>query len=178
MKPIIFFLLLLIASPSLEAQLLDTVRIVHKPPKFKARKHILMRFEKLDTIDVRGQTITISRSYYFDKKQRMISSVRQYDNPKKPANGTQVIYSFAKNHLTAVIVIPPRKTCLNCASEYYFSGDTLFTKRERVYKSPDPGAFLLQAYSFRSKFPPYLPWGYFEDEVLVNGKMKRLSSGY
>lgn len=178
MKRILTVLLLLTVGNSVSAQTMDTVLIVQKARKFNARQHILLMFELLDTVDAFGKNVTLSRSYYFDKKQRMISSVRQYENPRKPERGTQVIYSFAANKLTAVTVIPSKSTCTDCASEYHFSGDTLLTKKEGIYTHADPGIFLRQAQYFQSRLPSSLPWGYFEDEVLVNGKMKKLRHQY
>lgn len=171
-------LLLITVVTSLSAQTMDTVQIVQKARKFKAGEHILLMFELLDTLNSSGRNVTISRSYYFGKKQRMISSIREYDNPKKPERGTQVIYSFAANKLTAVTVIPPKSTCTSCASEYYFSGDTLLTKNERIYTHFDPETFIRQSHYFLSKLPSSLPWGYFDDEVIVNGKMKKLKHVY
>lgn len=162
----------------LRAQTMDTVLIVQKAKKFKPGEHIKLMFEVLDTVDAFGKTVSFSRSYYFDKKHRTISSVREYHNPRKPKKGTQVIYDFVKNKLATVTVILPKSACRNCASEYYFVGDSLLLKKETVYTNPDPIAFVKQAHYFQSKLPSHLPWGYFEDEVMVNGKQKRLRQGY
>jgi hypothetical protein len=172
------FFLLFMAGTYLSAQPMDTVHIVQKARKFKSREHILLVFEVLDTLDAMGSKVTISRSFYFDEKQRMISSVREYDSPKRPAKGTQLIYTFVKNQLAVVTVTPPKSSCKNCASVYYFSGDTLLTKRESVYTNADPEMFIRKAQYFQAKLPRELPWGYFEDEVLVNGKMKKLKHRY
>ena len=157
---------------------MDTVFIVQKARKFKPREHILLMFELLDTLDASGQKFTMSRSYYFDKQNRTISSVREYHNPRKPEKGTQVIYSFAQNKLTAVTVNPPRSTCRNCATQYYFSNDSLSSKKENHYTNSDPTIFIEQAHYFQSKLPHDLPWGFFEDEVLVNGKPKKVKKSY
>ncbi|MFL5810624.1 MAG: hypothetical protein ACJ749_13970 [Flavisolibacter sp.] len=178
MKQATALILLLMAGTILSAQTMDTVHIVQKARKFKPKEHILIKFEVFDTLDAIGRKTSISRSYYFYEKQRMISSVREYDNPKRPKKGTQLIYSFSENKLRAVTVIPPKSTCRNCASEYYFSSDTLLAKTERVYTNPNPAVFIRNAYYFQAKLPRELPWGYFEDEVIVNGKMKRLKHGY
>jgi len=157
---------------------MDTVLIVQKARKFKPREHILMMFELFDTLNTDGKKMSMCRSYYFDKQQRKISSVREYDNPKKPDKGNQVVYSFASNKLTSVTVIPSRSTCRNCASQYYYSNDSLLSKQENHFKSPNPAIFLEQAHYFQSKVPKELPWGFFEDEILVNGKMKKIKKTY
>jgi hypothetical protein len=153
---------------------MDTVRIVYKTKKFNADEHIRLTFEVLDTLDAFGRSVTVSRSYYFDKKHRTISSVREYANPKKPRKGTRVVYSFTKNKLAAVTVIPPRKACKDCASEYYYASDTLLSKRESIYTNSDPTVFVKQAHYFQSKLPQHLPFGYFENEVIENGKGRRM----
>src|SRR5688572_2279993 len=107
MKRIIVLLLLLAMGTYAGAQALDTVTIVGKARKFKPSEYILLMFELQDTVDVSGKNITMSRAYYFDNQNRKMSSVREYDNPKKPEKGTQVIYSFGNNKLTSVTVIPP-----------------------------------------------------------------------
>ena len=178
MKRISLLLLLLTIGTYLHAQTMDTVLIVKKARKFKPREHILLMFELLDTLDATGKKISMSRSYYFDKQQRKISSVREYDNPRKPERGTQVVYSFSANKLTAVTVIPSRSTCRNCASQYYYYNDSLMSKQENHYKNPNPGIFINQAHYFQSKVPNDLPWGFFDDEVIVNGKMKKLKNSY
>jgi hypothetical protein len=174
MKRTTVLLFLLAAGTYVAAQTMDTFLIVQKARKFKPNEHILLMFEVLDTLDASGKNITLSRSYYFDKQNRMISSVREYDNPKKPKKGTQVIYSFAQNKLTAVTVIPPKSTCRNCSSQYYYSNDSVLSKQENHYTKSDPIVFTKQAQFFQSKLPRDLPWGYFDDEVIVNGKMKKL----
>jgi hypothetical protein len=178
MKRITVLLLSLTLASSVGAQTMDTVLIVKKARKFKPREHILVMFELLDTVDASGKKISMSRSYYFGKDDRMISSVREYNNPRKPEKGTQVIYSFAENNLTAVTVIPPGSTCRNCASRYYYSKDSLLSKQEDGYISADSGIFTKQAKYFQSKVPHDLPWGFFDDEVLVNGKKKKLKKSY
>lgn len=160
------------------AQTLDTVRIVSKARKFKPSEYIFMMFELMDTVDAAGKNITLSRSYYFDHKNRMLSSVREYHNPKKPASGMQVIYSFAKNKLSAVTVIPPRSTCKNCESRYFYANDTIVSKQEHPYANANSATFLQQAHYFQAKLPNELPWGYFDNEVLVNGQRKKLKRSY
>jgi hypothetical protein len=174
MKRTTVLLLLLATGTYVGAQTMDTFLIVQKARKFKPREHILLMFEVLDTLDASGKNITMSRSYYFDKQNRMISSVREYDNPTKPKKGRQLIYSFAQNKLTAVSVIPARSTCRNCTSQYYYSNDSLLSKQENTHTNSDPAVFITQAQFFQSKLPRDLPWGYFDDEVIVNGKMKKV----
>ena len=77
MKSIIILLLLLTLGTYVGAQKLDTILIVQKARKFKPSEHILIMFEILDTVDASGKNITMSRSYYFDKQRRKISSVRE-----------------------------------------------------------------------------------------------------
>ena len=100
-KTLTILMLLLSVGTYLGAQTLDTVRIVSKAKKFAPSKHILLMFELIDTVDASGKNTAMSRSYYFDERNRKISSIREYYNPKKPAKGTQVIYSFGGNRLTA-----------------------------------------------------------------------------
>lgn len=178
MKRIIVILILLTGGTYVSAQTMDTVLIVKKARKFKPGKHILLMFEIKDTVDASNNNITMSRSYYFDKQNRMISSVREYDNPRKPERAKQVIYSFAKNKLTAVTIIPPKSTCRNCATRYYYSNDSLLSKQENPYSNANPSIFVKQAHYFQSKLPHDLPWGFFDDEVLVNGKRKKLRRSY
>src|SRR5688572_24513386 len=116
MKKITVLLLLLSVGTYAGAQTLDTVTIVSKARKFKPGEYFLLSFELMDTVDASGKKITMSRAYYFDKQNRMLSSVREYDNPQKPEKGTQVIYSFGANKLASVAVIPPKSTCRNCAA--------------------------------------------------------------
>jgi len=178
MKSVIILLLLLTFGTYVSAQKLDTVVIVQKAKKFKLNEQFLMMFEILDTVDASGKNIKMSRSYYFDKKRRRISSIRENYNPKKPAKGIQVIYSFAGNKLTSVTVIPSKSTCKKCETHYYYSNDTLLSKEENRYVNVNSATFIKQAHFFQSRLPHGLPWGYFEDEVIVNGEMKKLKKTY
>jgi hypothetical protein len=178
MKRITALLLLLSVGTYAGAQTMDTVLIVKKARRFKPSEHIMLMFEVLDTVNASGKNVTMSRSYYFDKQNRTISSVRENDNPRKPQKGTQVIYSFSGNKLSAVTVIPPKSTCKNCASRYYYSNDSLLSKQENGYTSANSAVFAQQAHYFQSKLPQDLNWGFFEDEVLVNGKRKKLKKSY
>jgi hypothetical protein len=135
-------------------------------------------FELMDTVDASGKKITISRSYYFDNKDRLISSIRENHNPRVPENGTQVIYSFANNNLAAVKIIPPKSTCRNCATRYFYSNDTLISKHQNRYTNVNSANFIKQAHYLQSKIPHDLPWGYFDNEVIVNGKRKKLKKTY
>ena len=178
MKKIIIVLFLLAIGTYCNAQTLDTVVLVSKAKKFKAGDHILVSFEIMDTLDASGKKVTVSRSYYFDQDNRTISSVREYYNPKKPEKGLQVIYSFGANKLTSVMVVPPASTCKNCASHYYFLNDAVSSKQEKGYTHPDPALFVKQAHSFQSRLPHDLPWGFFDDEVFVNGVKKKIKKQY
>jgi hypothetical protein len=178
MKKITVLLLLLALGTYAGAQTLDTVRIVSRARRFTPSKHILLSFEVMDTVDASGKNITMSRSYYFDRRNRMISSVRENYNPKEPKNGTQVIYTFGANKLASVTVIPPRATCRNCETRYYYVNDSLSSKQENAYTNANSATYLKQAHYFQAKLPHDLPWGYFEDEVLVNGRKKKLKRSY
>jgi hypothetical protein len=178
MKRITVLILMLTMGTFVNSQTLDTVRIVSKAKKFKPNQYILLMFELRDTVDASGKNITLSRSYYFDKKDRMISSVREYHNPRQPERGTQLIYSFANNKLAAVTVIPPKTTCRNCATRYFFSNDTVVSKLENQYTNVNSAFLIQQAHFLQSKIPHDLPWGYFDDEVIVNGKRKKLKKTY
>jgi hypothetical protein len=178
MKKLTVLLLLLAVGSYVNAQTLDTVTIVSKARKFKADEYFLLSFELKDTLDGSGKNITMSRAYYFDKRNRVISSVREYDNPKKPEKGTQVIYSFGANKLSSVTVIPPKRTCKNCASRYYYSNDSLTSKQENSYTKVNSAIFIKQAHYFQSKVPQDLPWGHFDNEVLINGERKKVKKQY
>lgn len=178
MKRITVLLLILILGTYVGAQTMDTVLIVKKARKFKPREYILVMFEISDTIDASGKKISMSRSYYFDNQNRTISSVREYNNPRKPEKGTQVIYSFAQNKLSAVTVIPPKTTCRNCATRYYYFNDTLVSKQENRYTTANSAIFIQQAHYFQNKVPHDLPWGFFDNEVLINGKRKKIKESY
>lgn len=178
MKKITVLLLLVIMVTYADAQTLDTVTIVSKAKKFKPGEYHLLMFELKDTVDASGNKITMSRAYYFDKQNRMLSSVREYDNPQNPEKGTQVIYSFGANKLASVTVTPPRSTCKNCAARYYYTNDTLVSKQENGYINAHSADFLKQAHYFQSKLPTQLPWGYFDNEVIVNGKRKKIKKQY
>ncbi|MGZ5220557.1 MAG: hypothetical protein ACXWC7_10770 [Chitinophagaceae bacterium] len=178
MKNIIILLLLLTMGTFVGAQTMDTVLIVKKARNFKPREHLLIMFEVLDTVDASGRKITMSRSYYFDKQRRTVSSVRENYNPKKPDKGIQVIYSFAANKLTSVTVIPSKSTCRKCETQYSYSNDTLLSNQENRYVTVNSATFIKQAHFFQSKLPHDLPWGFFDDEVLVNGEKKKLRKSY
>ena len=178
MKKIVILFLLIAVGLFAGAQTMDTVRIVSKAKKFKPSEHILLMFEVVDTVDASGSKMPMSRSYYFSERNRTIGSVREYHNPKKPEKGTQVIYTFGANKLSAVTVIPPRSTCRNCASRYYFSNDSLVSKQENGYTSTNTASFISQGHNFLSKIPADLPWGYFNDEVIVNGQKKKIKKSY
>jgi hypothetical protein len=178
MKKITLLLLLIALGTYLGAQTLDTVRIVSKARRFSPNKHILLSFEVMDTVDASGKNITMSRSYYFDRQSRMISSVRENYNPKDPKNGTQVIYIFGGNKLASVTVIPPRSTCRKCETRYYYVNDSLSSKQENAYSNANSATYLAQAHYFQAKLPQDLPWGYFDDEVLVNGRKKKVKRSY
>ena len=174
MKRLTVLMLLLTLGTCVRGQALDTVFIVVKTKKFNPSKYIMIMYETVDTVDASGKNIQMSRSYYFDNQQRMLNSVRENDNPRKPKNGTQVIYSIAQSKLSAVTIIPPRSTCRNCATRYYYSNDTLVSKQENRYTKADATVFVKQAHYFQSKVPRDLPWGYFDDEVLIDGKRKKV----
>jgi len=177
-KKLTVLMLLLFLGTYVGAQTLDTVRIVSKAKRFAPSKHILLMFELIDTVDASGKNTSMSRSYYFDQRNRSISSVREYYNPKKPARGTQVIFSFGANKLTAVTVIPPKSTCRNCASTYYYSNDSLSSKQENGHTNVNSAIFIKQAHDFQAKLPQDLPWGVFDDEIIVNGKRMKIRSPY
>ncbi len=174
MKKITILLLFLAAGTYAGAQTMDTVVLVSKAKKFTPRNHIFLMFELVDTVDVPGNKVTLSRSYYFDERSRKISSVREYFNPKKPEKGTQVIYSFGANKLSAVTVIPPRSECRNCETRYYFANDTLLSKQGNDQAIVNPALFVNQAHIYQSKLPQELPWGFFNDEIIVNGEKKKI----
>jgi hypothetical protein len=178
MKKITILLLLLSLGTFAGAQTMDTVVLVSKAKRFAPSQHILLMFELVDTIDATGAKATVSRSYYFDKRTRMISSVREYSNPGKPEKGTQVIYSFGGNKLSAVTVIPPRSTCRNCESKYYYFNDALSSKQENSKSAANSAVLLKQGQFFQSKLPHELPWGFFDDEVIVNGEKKKVKKTY
>ena len=178
MKKITVLLLLLAVGTYAGAQTLDTVTVVSKAKKFKPGEYILLMFELMDTVDASGKKITMSRAYYFDKRNRMLSSVREYDNPKKPEKGTQVIYFFGANKLASVTVIPPKSTCKNCPSRYLYFNDSLSSKQENDYANVNSAIFIKQAHYFQSKLPDHLPWGHFDNEVLVNGIRKKIKRQY
>lgn len=178
MKKIPVLLLILTVCTYAGAQTLDTVTVVSKAKKFKPGEHFLLMFELMDTVDASGKKITMSRAYYFDKRNRMLSSVREYDNPEKPEKGTQVIYSFGANKLASVAVIPPKSTCRNCTSRYYYANDSLSSKEENGYARANSAIFIKQAHYFQSKLPDQIPWGHFETEVLVNGVRKKIKRQY
>ncbi|RYZ45179.1 MAG: hypothetical protein EOP49_25675 [Sphingobacteriales bacterium] len=177
MKKILLIAAVLFANRS-DAQILDTVRVQGPARKFREDKNTLIIFETVDSTDANGAKAKFSRGFYFDKKRRTLSSVREYSNPSNPARGTQVVYNFGLNRLTKVSVTPSVKVCRNCSSEYYFSGDTLTSKSEKVYRSSDPLAFVSQANAFRSRVPDSLAWGYFNDEKIINGKKKKTARQY
>lgn len=176
-KYITIFLVLLFSASFAGAQTtLDTVFIINKAKRFSPSQHILLMFEVLDTVDASGKKTTMSRSYFFDKNNRTISSVREYYNPKKPRKGKQVIYSYGANKLASVTVVPPRSECRNCESRYFFTNDTIVSKQENSSSKINPSIFASQALFFQAKLPQDLPWGYFNDEVIVNGKKKRIKN--
>src|SRR5215217_3162940 len=109
MKRGIFLLMLITTLTQLSAQ--RTVRIDHIARHFKANKHILMLFEQLDTADASGRKFTISRSYYFDEKNRMISTVQEFENQADPNMGPRVTYTYDQNQLAKVTVIPSKAQC-------------------------------------------------------------------
>lgn len=178
MQKITILLLLIAMGMYASAQTLDTVFLASKAKKFNPGKHILISFEINDTVDATGKHINMSRSYYFDEKNRTLSSVREYYNPNKPKKGTQVIYTFGANKLASVTVVPPRSTCKNCSSLYMYVNDSLVSKQENKYTHVPTTAFVQQARYFRSNVPQELPWGFFNDEVMVNGKRKKLKKQY
>ena len=178
MKRITILFLLLAIGTYAGAQALDTVRIVSKARRFNPSQYIMIMFELKDTVDASGKNVSMSRSYYFDNQSRMMSSVRESDNPKKPERGRQVIYSFAQNKLSAVTIIPSRSTCRNCATRYFYSNDTVSSKEENRYTNVNPAIFAKQAQYFQSKVPHDLPWGYFDNEVIINGKSRKVKRSY
>lgn len=178
MKKIPALLLLLAVGTYAGAQTLDTVTVVSKAKKFKPGEQLLLMFELMDTVDASGREITMSRAYYFDKRSRMLSSVREYDNPQKPEKGTQVIYYFGATKLTSVTVIPPKSTCRNCTSRYHYFNDSLSSKQENEYTKANSASFVKQARYFQSRLPDQLPWGHFDTEVLVNGVRKKIKRQY
>lgn len=174
MKRIGVLLLLLTLGTYAGGQTLDTVFIVVKAKKFRPSKYTMIMYERLDTLDASGRKTYVSRSYYFDNEQRILNSVRENDNITNPKKGTEVIYSFAQNKLSAVTIIPPRSKCKNCASRYFYANDTLVSKQENRHSEANSANFVQQAHYFQSKVPKNLPWGYFDDEVLIDGKRKKV----
>jgi hypothetical protein len=178
MKKIIILLLLIASGFYAGAQTLDTVVLVSKAKRFQPGKHILFSFELRDTVDAVGNKTTMSRSYYFDNKHRMLASVREYYNPRKPEKGKQVIYSFGANKLASVTIIPPRSECKRCETKYYYAADTVSLKQGKNTMQQDPANFIARGHYFLSGVPKDLPWGFFNDEILVNGEQKRIKNKY
>ena len=178
MKYLTALTLLLIGWIASAAQQCEMAHIDNISNDFKVSKSILVMFEKLDTFDADDNKFRISRSYYFDEKQRKLNTVREYENCLKPKKGLRITYTFIDSRLAKVMVIPPRSKCKNCTSEYYYSADTLLAKKETCYMSSDPEAFISQSHFFQSKLPPCLAWGYFQNEVILNGKMKKAKNHY
>jgi hypothetical protein len=178
MKRIIVLTLLIIVQISSDAQQCSIARIDSIAGNFKVRKSILVLFERLHTDNAVGRKSIINRFYYFDQKQRKVSSVREYENSMKPKKGTQVIYTYIDNRLARVTVILPRSECVSCRAEYYYSDDTLFAKKEKCYANLHPESFIKLSHYFQSKLPGYLPWGFFQNEVFMKGKMKKIKNRY
>jgi hypothetical protein len=176
MKPIIYLILQIIAGTFPSTPSSDMARIDHVDRVFKYRKSILMLLEKPDTLNGIACNFTGSRSYYFDKKQRQLRSVREYENNKRPQKGIRVIYTYMENHLVKVKVILPKSKSGNHVGEYYYSGDSLYTKKETGYANSNPGSFIKNSCKFQSKLPCYLPWGYFQNEVFKNGRTKKIKN--
>src|SRR5215213_7419530 len=106
MKRGIFLLMLITTLTQLSAQ--NTVRIDHIARHFKTNKHILMLFERLDTADASGTKYTINRSYYFDEKNRMISTVQEFENQADFNMGARVTYTYDQSRLAKVTVLPSK----------------------------------------------------------------------
>ena len=177
MKKLAILIILFTIVTSAGAQTLDTVFITNKTKKFQSDEHMLLSFEIIDTVDVTGKKIIMSRSYYFGSSSRSISSVREYYNPNNPEKGIQVIYSFGANKLASVTVIPAKSTCRDCATRYYYLNDTLISKQGNITHANSEN-FVKQAKKFRSRLPGDLPWGFFNNEVFVDGERKKIKNPY
>src|SRR5215213_5599394 len=118
MKQITVLLLLITAWTCISAQQFETKHADSIANNFRPKKNILVLFEKLDTTNTSGRKSMFSRSYYFDEKQRTISSVREYENSINPGSGGQVIYTFTDSNLAKVTVIPSMSDCIYCSGEY------------------------------------------------------------
>ncbi|MDB5252779.1 MAG: hypothetical protein JWP27_1948 [Flaviaesturariibacter sp.] len=173
MKKLAFLLLLLTLGICVGAQTLDTVTVVSRVKKFKSSEHFLLTYEVIDTVDANGMKITMSRCFYFDKRNRTISSVRENFNSRKPKRGTEVIYSFGANKLASVTVRPPKSVCRDCTTRYLYANDSLIGMQGTPYSTVNSAIFLKQAHYFQSRLPHDLPWGFFDDEVLINGARKK-----
>ena len=178
MKQTMVLLLLFVSRTYTEAQQFNTSDVDRLAREFRTRKHILLRYEMLTNIDSTGRSFAVSRFYYFDKKQRILSSVQEFHDPMNPQEGRRVIYTFKESHLVKVTDIPAREDCINCLNEYYYSADSLVFKKERGSSVNNTNLYLEQATAFRSHVPYHLPWGHFQDEVLVNGKMRKVRNKY
>ncbi|TCJ12160.1 hypothetical protein EPD60_16570 [Flaviaesturariibacter flavus] len=166
------FAMAILLAFAAQAQEIDTVRVQAKVRRFQPDKYYLITYETGETVDSAGKTLRSSRSYFFDKKERMLHSVRESSNAAFPRRGTQVVYDFWKNRLTKVNVTPPASDCRNCASEYFFEADTLWNIRERGYRNALPRSYAARAAYFRSRVPVLLEWGYFGNEHTVNGRQE------
>jgi hypothetical protein len=140
--------------------------------KLKLKNQFLVRFEKFDTTETPGKTFTISRSYYFDGKNRTIRYVETDKTQDKKKKGERRIYTFSENQLINATIIPPKSECRKCGGEYYYWDGHLIGKKEMNFNFDHPETFVTNAMWLKPKVPDFLPWGHFQNEVLVNGQMK------
>jgi hypothetical protein len=171
-KQIITVWLLINTTGFLSAQDSNASRMDSINRKLRPNKQILVMFEKFDTTETPVKKYTISRSYYFDRKNRKISYVASDKTEGKNKKGERTIYAFSENQLVTVTIVPPKWECRKCKTEYFYRDGVVTGKIERNYRFDNPERFVADAMWFKSKLPGYLPWGYFQNEVIVSGKMK------
>jgi hypothetical protein len=172
LKLIITVRLLISLCEMLGAQKINTSEMGNINRKIKFKKQILVMFERFDTTLTPGKTFTISRSYYFDSKNRKISYVESDKTQDKKAKGERTIYAFSENELINVTILPPKSECRKCGGKYFFRDGQVIAKNEINFTFDHPERFVTDALWFKSMVPAFLPWGHFQNEVLVNGQME------
>jgi hypothetical protein len=141
MKILLFYFFGLIAA-GCAAQSQGTKQIDALERRALSKKKMIIRFEKVDTIDEIGRHLEVSRSYYFDRDRKNLLLITVNEKQSWPHSGFRLWYTFSDNKLVKITTIPSKMVCRRCNAEYYFSNDSLIYKNELNYSVKNIFSFL------------------------------------
>ena len=152
MKKMVLFIIAVLLILVVKAQDTKIEFIDSLANKGNQHKIILLFSELLDTMDNQENGWLQRNSYYFDWghkelryievykfektiKKKTITRAFKKNNRIPPAN--RIIYTFFKNSLVKVIIMPSDRQCGSRSAVYYFFDDMLIFKNENNFSLPN-----------------------------------------